>query len=86
MPERKIKVKSGRYETWMEVSEEIVEQQNLLKVLREALDRLMPEEKELAVKVIGDQVPVSDFAKDHKQKRTTVSSRKSRWKACREFR
>lgn len=132
MPERKFKVKSGRYETWMEVSEEeyqryfrpwwcqkkkeqrnretmekygyteesydgwkdcmleeqigmnsqdksieeIVEQQNMLEILREALDSLMPEEKELAVKVIGEQVPVSDFAKNHKQKRTTVSSRK----------
>ena len=35
----------------------------------------MPEE-ELAVKVLGEQVSVSDFAKSHSQKWTTVSSRK----------
>lgn len=133
MPKRKIKVKSGRYEAWMEVSEEeyqkyfrpwwqqkkkeqrkretmeehgyteesydgwkdgmldkqlelhfqdrgieeIVEQHSMLEILREALDSLIPEEKELAVKVQGEQISVSDFAKAHKQKRTTVSSRKT---------
>lgn len=56
--------------------EEIIEKQCMLKILEEALESLMPEEKELAVKVLGEQVSVSDFAKNHRQKRTTVSSRK----------
>lgn len=54
--------------------EEIIEKQCMLKILEEALESLMPEEKELAVKVLGEQVSVSDFAKSHSQKRTTVSS------------
>lgn len=56
--------------------EETIEKQCMLKILEEALESLMPEEKELAVKVLGEQVSVSDFAKSHSQKRTTVSSRK----------
>lgn len=56
--------------------EEIIEKQCMLKILEDALESLMPEEKELAVKVLGEQVSVSDFAKSHSQKRTTVSSRK----------
>ncbi|MFR5631970.1 MAG: sigma-70 family RNA polymerase sigma factor [Monoglobales bacterium] len=56
--------------------EEIIERQCMLEILEEALESLMPEEKELAVKVLGEQVSVSDFAKNHSQKRTTVSSRK----------
>ena len=56
--------------------EEIIERQCMLEILEEALESLMPEEKELAVKVLGEQVSVSDFAKKHSQKRTTVSSRK----------
>lgn len=56
--------------------EEIVEKQCMLELLEEALDSLMPEEKELAVKVFGERVPVSEYAKNHSQHRTTVSSRK----------
>ena len=48
----------------------------LLGVLEEALDSLMPEERELALKVFGEQVPVSEFAKERGELRTTVSSRK----------
>ena len=36
----------------------------------------MPEERELALKVFGEQVPVSEFAKERGEPRTTVSSRK----------
>lgn len=57
--------------------EEIMEKRCMLEILEEALDSLMPEEKELAVKVLGEQVSVSDFAKSHSQKRTTISSRKT---------
>ena len=35
-----------------------------------------PEERELALKVFGEQVPVSEFAKERGEPRTTVSSRK----------
>lgn len=64
-------------ETQEECVEEIVEKQFMLGILEEALDSLLPEEKELAVKLFGEQIPVSDYAKRHNQHRTTVSSRKS---------
>lgn len=64
-------------ESQEECVEEIVEKRFLLGILEEALDSLMPEEKELAVKLFGEQVPVSDYAKKHNQHRTTVSSRKT---------
>lgn len=56
--------------------EEIIEKQCMLGILEEALDSLMPEERELAVKLFGEQIPVSKFARDHNQYRTTVSSKK----------
>ena len=43
--------------------DELLEKEMLLGVLEEALDSLMPEERELALKVFGEQVPVSEFAK-----------------------
>lgn len=56
--------------------EEIIEKQCMLGILEEALDSLMPEERELAVKLFGEQIPVSEFARNHNQHRTTVSSKK----------
>lgn len=56
--------------------DELLEKEMLLGVLEEALDSLMPEERELALKVFGEQVPVSEFAKERGESRTTVSSRK----------
>ena len=56
--------------------DELLEKETLLGVLEEALDSLMPEERELALKVLGEQVPVSEFAKERGEPRTTVSSRK----------
>lgn len=44
--------------------DELLEKELLLGVLEEALDSLMPEERELALKVFGEQVPVSEFAKE----------------------
>lgn len=67
----------GDVESHEEYVEEIVEKQLMLGILKAALDSLMPEEKELAVKLFGEQVPVSDYAKRHNQHRTTVSSRKA---------
>lgn len=57
--------------------EEIIEKRCMLGILEEALESLMPEERELAVKLFGEQVPVSEFAKNHGQHRTTVSSKKT---------
>lgn len=56
--------------------EELLEKKMLLGILEEALESLLPEEKELAEKVFGEQVPVSEFARKNGQPRTTVSSRK----------
>ncbi len=57
--------------------DELVEKKLLLGVLADAMDSLLPEERELAMKVFGEQVPVSEFAKMHGQPRTTVSSKKT---------
>jgi len=67
-----------RAELFAEGLEELMEKKVLLDVLHEALESLMPEEKELAVKVLGEEMRVSDFAKMKKEHRTTVSSRKQR--------
>lgn len=56
--------------------DELMEKKMLLGVLEEALDSLMPEERELALKVFGEQIMVSEFAKERGEPRTTVSSRK----------
>lgn len=130
MPERKIKVKSGRYEAWMEVSEEeyqryfrpwwqqkkqeqrkrevmekhgfreesyeewkendmrselfsdsledLTEKKEILGILQEALESLMPEEKELVQMVFGEEMQVSEYAKLKGECRTTISSRKQK--------
>ncbi|BFL48211.1 hypothetical protein [Lactonifactor longoviformis] len=57
--------------------EEFIEKQCMLGILEEALESLMPEERELAVKLFGEQVPISEFARSHDQCRTTVSSKKT---------
>lgn len=57
--------------------EEIIEKRCMLGILEEALESLMPEERELAEKLFGEQVPVSEFARNHDQCRTTVSSKKT---------
>ena len=56
--------------------DELVEKKLLLGVLADAMDSLLPEERELAMKVFGEEMPVSEFAKKHDQPRTTVSSKK----------
>ena len=63
----------------MELSgmDELVEKKLLLGVLADAMDSLLPEERELAMKVFGEEMPVSEFAKKHDQPRTTVSSKKT---------
>lgn len=78
------------YEAWREHSaddmgirdmdaesiEMLLEKKMLLGILEEALESLLPDERKLAEKVFGEQVPVSEFAKENGVPRTTVSSRK----------
>ena len=57
--------------------DELVEKKLLLGVLADAMGSLLPEERELAMKVFGEEMQVSEFAKMHGQPRTTVSSKKT---------
>ncbi len=65
-----------RTELFAESMEELTEKRMLLGVLQDAMDSLLPEERELAMKVFGEEMQVSEFAKEHGQPRTTVSSKK----------
>lgn len=67
-----------RSELFAESMEELAEKRMLLNVLRDAMDSLMPEERELAMKVFGEEIQVSEYAKSKNESRTTVSSRKQR--------
>ena len=67
-----------RTELFAESMEELAEKRMLLGVLHDAMDSLLPEERELAMKVFGEEMQVSEFAKSKNESRTTVSSRKQR--------
>ena len=67
-----------RTELFAESMEELAEKRMLLGVLYDAMDSLLPEERELAMKVFGEEMQVSEFAKSKNESRTTVSSRKQR--------
>ena len=67
-----------RTELFAESMEELMEKRMLLGVLQDAMDSLLPEERELAMKVFGEEMQVSEFAKSKNESRTTVSSRKQR--------
>ena len=67
-----------RTELFAESMEELAEKRMLLDGLRDAMDSLLPEERELAMKVFGEEMQVSEFAKSKNESRTTVSSRKQR--------
>ena len=41
--------------------DELVEKKLLLGVLADAMDSLLPEERELAMKVFGEQIPVTEL-------------------------
>lgn len=55
-----------------------MEKKAVLDALEEALSSLMPEGRELAEKVFGEEMQVSKFARLKGESRTTVSSRKQR--------
>ena len=67
-----------RTELFAESMEELAEKRMLLGVLQDAMDSLLPEERELAMKVFGEEMQVSEFAKSKNESRTTVSSRRQR--------
>ncbi len=67
-----------RTELFAESMEELAEKRMLLGVLQDAMDSLLQEERELAMKVFGEEMQVSEFAKSKNESRTTVSSRKQR--------
>ena len=58
--------------------DELVEKKLLLGVLADAMDSLLPEERELAMKVFGEEMQVSEFAKRHGQPRTEVRGEDTR--------
>ncbi len=48
----------------------------LLNVLRDAMDSLMPEERELAMKVFGEEMPLADYAEMKGKNPRTLSDHK----------
>ena len=65
-----------RTELFSESMEELAEKRMLLDVLRDAMDSLLPEERELAMKVFGEEMPLADYADMKKQNPRTLSDHK----------
>ena len=62
----------------VEGADTVIEKRELLEILGEALDALLPEERELAVRVVGEEMPVAEFARMKKENRRTLVSRRDR--------
>ena len=58
------------------VVEEMIEKKAMLEVLKEALDSLMLEERELAEKVFGEEMSVCEFARQKGENRRTLALHK----------
>lgn len=67
-----------RSELFAESMEELAEKRMLLNVLRDAMDSLMPEERELAVKVFGEEMSVYEYARVTGGNRRTLDFRKNK--------
>ena len=67
-----------RSELYSASLEELTEKKEMLGILQEALESLMPEEKELVQMVFGEEMQVSEYAKFKGECRTTISSRKQK--------
>ena len=67
-----------RTELFAESMEELAERKMLLNVLRDAMDSLMPEERELAMKVFGEEMSICEFAKSKGENRRTLAFRKNK--------
>ena len=58
--------------------DELLEKKMLLGILEEAMDSLVLEERELALKVFGEQMPVTEFARQKGGSRRTLAFRKEK--------
>ena len=58
--------------------DELVEKKLLLGVLADAMDSLLPEERELAMKVFGEQIPVTELSQQMGGSRRTLAFRKDK--------
>ena len=67
-----------RTELFAESMEELAEKRMLLGVLQDAMDSLLPEERELAMKVFGEEMSLADYADMKKQNPRTLSDHKRR--------
>jgi len=56
--------------------DELVEKKLLLGVLADAMDSLLPEERELAMKVFGEEMPLADYADMKGKNPRTLSDHK----------
>ena len=67
-----------RTELFAESMEELAEKRMLLDVLRDAMDSLLPEERELAMKVFGEEMSICEYAKTKGENRRTLAFRKDK--------
>ena len=65
-------------ELFAESMEELAEKRMLLGVLQDAMDSLLPEERELAMKVFGEEMSICEYAKDKGENRRTMAFRKDK--------
>ena len=71
-----------RTELFAESMEELAEKRMLLDVLRDAMDSLLPEERELAMKVFGEEMPLADYAEMKGKNPRTLSDHKRKILSC----
>ena len=67
-----------RTELFAESMEELAEKRMLLGVLQDAMDSLLPEERELAMKVFGEEMSVYEYAWVTGDNRRTLDFRKNK--------
>ena len=67
-----------RTELFAESMEELAEKRMLLGVLQDAMDSLLPEERELAMKVFGEEMSVYEYARVTGGNRRTLDFRKNK--------
>ncbi|NBI92738.1 sigma-70 family RNA polymerase sigma factor [Lachnospiraceae bacterium] len=67
-----------RTELFAESMEELAEKRMLLGVLQDAMDSLLPEERELAMKVFGEEISICEYAKTKGENRRTLAFRKEK--------
>lgn len=68
----------GEINSVLDNLDEIVEKKMILELLNEALNALLPDEKEIAVNVLSEEVSLSEFARMKNAHRTTLSDKKKK--------